>query len=215
MPATRTNRYDGSCNSCGGRVPAGLGTCERSGSHWLIRHQPADSSAPGQVINRPAPAADPAEGMYLVGDDVFKVVISRQSGRPYAKRLILDADGGNGRWEYDGRRHFAQLTPENAMTFEQACAFGHAHGICARCGCLLDDVQSVAAGIGPVCARHWGVRRPTRGQVLAEAERVVTTQLLDAILDSGDIVAVDTTAPAATYVANDKVGDDDLFEEES
>jgi hypothetical protein len=57
MPATRTNRYDGSCNSCGGRVPAGLGTCERSGSHWLIRHQPGDCSAPGQVINRPAPAA--------------------------------------------------------------------------------------------------------------------------------------------------------------
>ena len=42
---------------------------------------------------------------------------------------------------------------------ETAVAYGRETGNCACCGRTLSDPVSVAQGIGPICARHFGLRR--------------------------------------------------------
>jgi len=84
---------------------------------------------------------------YLPGEPVtiFKVQPSRSSDRVWAKRLETD-----GTWTYVGRQ------PLNAglvkLDAETAAKFGHAYGMCACCGRLLTNEDSIEAGIGPVCA---------------------------------------------------------------
>ena len=98
---------------------------------------------------KPAPVVLEA-GMYRVGDDWFKVQKSRQSGRMYAKRLVVHSPG-QASFEYDSGA-IRGITPDHRVTLEEAQQFGHAYGVCCNCGALLTDPKSVAAGIGPICA---------------------------------------------------------------
>jgi hypothetical protein len=87
-------------------------------------------------------------GVYWTNGQVYKIVISRTSGQPYAKR---DA---NGTWEYAPGVIYSLKTCD-LLTYEQAAAIGRATGNCVCCGRELSDQDSVAAGIGPVCAKRW------------------------------------------------------------
>lgn len=90
-------------------------------------------------------------GYYAVDGDIYKVVPNREGTRHYAKRLIVATGNGRGSWTYvPGAMNMIQ--GKDALTLEQAKEFGSTHGFCIACGALLTDPESVAAGIGPVCA---------------------------------------------------------------
>lgn len=92
------------------------------------------------------------DGMYRVGEDIFKVQKAvNGSGHLYAKRLIVD--GTTGRFEYEAGA-IRRLTTADKMTLEDAAAFGKLYGVCCVCGRTLTDEESIAAGIGPVCGHR-------------------------------------------------------------
>lgn len=80
--------------------------------------------------------------------DIYRVQPSRQTGRLYAKKLVF-----TGGWEYESGAIY-RLKPEQKWTLEQAKAFGAETGLCCVCGAFLTDPNSVAEGIGPVCAKR-------------------------------------------------------------
>jgi hypothetical protein len=100
-----------------------------------------------------ATTIDPEVGFYEVDGVVFKVIAAvNGSGNLYAKRLITGGFGEDASWVYDGRGSFALLTPETRLNAERAAALGSLYGCCCRCGKALTDEESIARGIGPVCA---------------------------------------------------------------
>lgn len=120
-----------------------------------MKTQPSRPKAEKPVVNRePVP-----DGMYKTPDGtIYKVQIAvHGSGRPYAKKLIVDKEERDDEgiyvayFEYDsaGLRH---CTPENRMSLDEAKEFGHLYGICCKCGRTLTDETSIANGIGPICA---------------------------------------------------------------
>ena len=91
-----------------------------------------------------APASELVEGIYFSRDEVYKVKKS-QAGRLYALKLVGSS------WSYDSA-HIRGLAIENRITLEQASEFGIRTGVCAICGIPLTNLDSLARGIGPVCA---------------------------------------------------------------
>lgn len=98
-----------------------------------------------------------AEGMYRKSGTIYKVQKAvHGSGQLYAKRLVetLTVDRkGNRKWRFEYAPGFVfELRPEHALTLDQAKEFGALYGSCCVCGKTLTDENSIAAGIGPVCA---------------------------------------------------------------
>lgn len=114
------------------------------------------------VDHRSAPGSDDAfvgamretkpvtEGMYKVDDVIYKVVRSKSSGFNYAQRLEMKGDGSY-KFEYAAGAIKA-ITAEHRLTLAEAKAYGVRTGICCVCGRLLTNPESIALGIGPVCA---------------------------------------------------------------
>lgn len=105
------------------------------------------------------------DGMYRLSDGtIYKVQIAvHGSGKLYAKRLIVnDAEWSSSRgitaakvtFEYEAGAT-RKLTDADKMTLEQAKEFGALYGTCCVCGRTLTDETSIAAGIGPICARRF------------------------------------------------------------
>ena len=100
-----------------------------------------------RVEKAPAPS-----GLHVLDGEVYRVVVSRESGRPYALRLV-EAPGA---FEYapGAVRH---LSEDTLMTLEEARDYGVRYGVCAACGRTLTNPESIEYGIGPVCrTRYWG-----------------------------------------------------------
>lgn len=96
------------------------------------------------------PRFDPEPGVYLMDDTVYRVRISRSSGQWYAEACIKpDADSGRKSldWKYFGKR----VNLRDAVVMEDADA-GKFLGYCIRCGAELTDPDSIARGMGPICA---------------------------------------------------------------
>lgn len=108
-----------------------------------------------QLFTTPRPARPASErvveaGMYRTADGtIYRVQPARGSGNLYAKQLL--AGGG---FEYVAGA-IRRLTPADRMTLAQAQAFGVETGVCCVCGAMLTDPDSVARGIGPVCATRF------------------------------------------------------------
>lgn len=110
------------------------------------------------------------EGMHRLPDGrIFKVQRAvHRSGHPYAKQLVLDFDCddcdsgtpcGNGctptvQFVYVPGA-LRELGPTTVMKLEEAKAFGALYGTCCVCGRTLTDENSIAAGVGPVCAEKF------------------------------------------------------------
>jgi len=100
------------------------------------------------------------EGMYrLPNGEIYKVQKAvHGSGQLYAKKLVkLDEPttvrGKEAHYAFEmARGAIRQLRPEHRMTREDAKKFGDLYGCCCRCGTVLTDEESIARGIGPVCA---------------------------------------------------------------
>lgn len=86
------------------------------------------------------------EGFYKYGAGVAEVVTSNR-GFPYAN--ILDVH--TGRWNY-AKGVVSTLKPEDRLTLEEAAQLGKKWERCMCCGKELTNPDSIARGIGPVCA---------------------------------------------------------------
>lgn len=146
----RPNRYAASCVRCGARIAGGAGLLARTDDGtWAADHD-------GPCPERPTIIATPVrrvdhDGIYRDEDGtIWKVQEARQgSGRLYAKRLDED-----GTFTYvPGAIH--TLRADQRMTAEQAREYGALYGRCCACGRDLTDEDSIARGIGPVCARKY------------------------------------------------------------
>lgn len=92
-----------------------------------------------------------AEGVYRRSSDgaMFRVQTSQDSDRRYAK-LLLPAGG----WGYERGAIFTLAAGERLSVADLA-EWGLNTGVCAICARLLSTAESVARGIGPVCAKRY------------------------------------------------------------
>ena len=85
------------------------------------------------------------EGYFYVEGLIYKVQASKSSGNLYAKVF------GDSGYEY-APGAMRLLASASRLTLEQAAEMGVKTGRCVVCARLLTDPESVAAGIGPICA---------------------------------------------------------------
>lgn len=103
---------------------------------------PAKPITQGRVI---------AEGFYSFDGTIARVKISKSSGKPYG--LVLNAETDD--WTYTPGV-VAKLSSDDVITYEQATAYGIRTHRCLICGRTLTVKESIARGIGPVCAGRMG-----------------------------------------------------------
>lgn len=127
-----------------------LSSKEASQAIDYLKGLPKRAGAKPAVIDLPL-------GIYTVDAEVWRVGVSRTTGRKYAARLRGDAlltgakpvfdwvKGGLGILARDGKR----------MPLDWAEAWGLQHGWCICCDAFLTDPVSVKRGIGPVCAKKY------------------------------------------------------------
>lgn len=119
----------------------------------------ADVERSERVVPPVVKAANEAaltDGMYKLGETIYKLQYNRATGdgrKLYGKRLVVDASvtPAHVSFEYEAGIP-KKLTSANKMTIEEAKAFGALYGTCCVCGRTLTDEESIAAGIGPICA---------------------------------------------------------------
>lgn len=93
---------------------------------------------------------DIEDGFYELADGrIVKIVHAvHGSGRQYGK--ALDPQTG----AFNRLMGAVRIVRESAtkLTLERAKELGHLYGMCIRCGATLTDEDSIANGIGPICA---------------------------------------------------------------
>lgn len=105
-----------------------------------------------------------SDGFYRTpGGMYYKVLHAiHGSGHPYAKRMRVVQEAVRGTdgailqpaliaWDFDKGMQF-RLQEEWKLSVEDAGGFGKLYGCCLKCGTPLTDEESIARGIGPVCA---------------------------------------------------------------
>lgn len=121
---------------------------------WVQEHKLSKATASAKIDEymklpsvRKAFSSTPEldEGMYKVDGEIFKVYHT-QAGHIATKQLTEDG------FEYTGRKPLAVIKPEHRMTLDEAKEYGKVTGTCCNCGRLLTNEESIAAGIGPICA---------------------------------------------------------------
>lgn len=104
------------------------------------------------------------KGYYAVpnGDTRLKICVRKPGANSRYHGWTFVDDGA----EYGSRRTYGRQAPNGTYTGEiqdalrailadpmaAQVAYGHLTGVCGRCGRILEDEESVAAGIGPICA---------------------------------------------------------------
>lgn len=94
--------------------------------------------------------------------DYVKVQLNQSGTRRYAKRLHVVQELVEGTiqvtsatWEFEPGL-MSKIRPSHILTEEQAAEFGKLYGWCCICGRRLTNEESIARGIGPVCAGKQG-----------------------------------------------------------
>lgn len=111
------------------------------------------------LIAKPKAQIDPAvaPGMYMVGENIYKVQKAKTSDNLYAKKLVVtwpeECDGEHSKIIFVYAPGIvATLNPGDRMTLDAAVNFGVLYGTCCNCGKLLTNPESIEAGLGPICA---------------------------------------------------------------
>lgn len=78
---------------------------------------------------------------------IWKAQRSKTSGHVYVKKLFR-----NGAWKYAAGMTKHVLNSCETLSFEKAVEYGKMYGQCGSCGKTLTNPDSIAAGIGPICA---------------------------------------------------------------
>lgn len=127
---------------------------------WLLKQERqavSVSLAPSAVPATTAPVAIPGVGHYEHNGTLYAVVDRKRGRRTIRslRQLFLNPDGS---WSWRAASvAWRTLVPVwQPLTLDQAAAFGHATGTCLVCARTLTDPESVARGIGPVCAARFG-----------------------------------------------------------
>lgn len=100
-----------------------------------------DDVPQGEAVTKP--------GFYWKGDDVIEAYHTKK-GFLVARTIVNGKKG-----EYLGKNGLIGLG--RRLTLEQAKEYGRETGVCISCGAELTDPVSIEAGIGPTCAKKWGV----------------------------------------------------------
>ena len=126
----------------------------------LFEDEPDEQSNPTVVY---VPATEPGAstrnkndqtipGFYKVDGFVYKVTPARSSDRTFAHQLQEQIPNEAPEWKYMGlAKRFVPMYADK-LTLADAKLYGTTHGYCMICGRLLTAEQSVADGIGPICA---------------------------------------------------------------
>ena len=122
-----------------------LSTSEASELIKILLSQPNKYRTDGAAKNKKDYVP---EGFYYYEGAVYQVVSSKFGNR-YAK--ILVNSGGRGTWGYS-----PEVTPllelTHLLSLSEAKQLGKDYGFCIVCGRTLTDPESIANGIGPICA---------------------------------------------------------------
>lgn len=111
----------------------------------------AEMTEPGTVeLTAPAePFQLEANQLHERNGEVYKIVLSKTSGKPYAKRLV--SQEGKPVWGYaPGAANW--LSSSTVMSTERRAELGRIMVHCLDCGRALTHPTSIARGIGPVCS---------------------------------------------------------------
>lgn len=137
----KPNRFGGKCQACSQWVEPQAGRLTGSPGKWGVLHLEGACPAPKPALAVPAAPLTP--GMYRQPSGrIVRVQVARTSGKPYAKTVDGQYPGG-GR-ELDGLVR---------LTLDEAKAYGRETGVCCVCSAELTNPDSIAAGIGPICAQ--------------------------------------------------------------
>lgn len=121
---------------------------------WVNEHKLSKATASAKISKymampsvRKAFSSTPEldEGMYRVGETIYKVYRTRETNRLVTKTLTEEG------FEYSGMKPLATIKPEHRMTLDEAKEYGKVTGTCCVCAAKLTNEKSIAAGIGPVC----------------------------------------------------------------
>jgi hypothetical protein len=95
-------------------------------------------------------------GVHMIDGYIIRIRTSK-SGNQYGERLLtqIEQEEHGTEWSYEGRKALKGASAATVLTLAQAKAFGVAYGVCAVCGARLKDIDSIEAGIGPVCAKKF------------------------------------------------------------
>lgn len=115
----------------------------------------------GQPRRPVAQAAPLTAGAYRLADGrIVRVYLGQQSGKMLAAELVdITAEDRDDAWKYLGRADRFVKETDHRLTIEEAealAASGADHSWCCVCGRALNDPNSVARGIGPVCRARQG-----------------------------------------------------------
>jgi len=138
--------YARACNEANDLADAYRATLPTPAAVVAAVIDPADEANALSDAYRFRPVEGP--GVFIVGENVYRVFEGRESGKLYAKRLVGET------FEY-APGVIRDLTEAHRVTLEQAKALGRETGICAMCGRTLVDPVSIAGGIGPICEGRW------------------------------------------------------------
>lgn len=96
-------------------------------------------------------------GIYTVGAEVWRVGVSRTTGRKYAARLRGDLLTTGSKPVFDWVKGGLSILARDGVrqSLGWAEAWGLEHGWCICCDAFLTDPVSVKRGIGPVCAKKY------------------------------------------------------------
>lgn len=174
----RPNRYPGSCRRCKAHIEAQAGALIKTDNGYAVEHvgecpaqmSEADIRAEYVVAEYTLTDIDLSglpEGRYGVpeADTRLKVQISHGKGDFEGWITITDAA------EYGHGAEYGVQLPEQcyrgkiadelraivADPLAAAAKYGHLTETCGLCGRALEQEESVARGIGPVCARKLGM----------------------------------------------------------
>lgn len=118
-------------------------------ANWSVNAPPRTryGQPTSPAATQATPPAITAEGMYQIGQDIYRVQRSRRTGHLFAELLLA-----SGSFQY-AKGAVYNIKPEHRMTVDQAKAYGLKFGRCCVCGKTLTDPVSMGQGIGPVCIK--------------------------------------------------------------
>ncbi|WPH57996.1 hypothetical protein SEA_LUCKYLEO_48 [Gordonia phage LuckyLeo] len=150
----------------------------QSDSALADRHAASKDTRPFNPINEDGIYVVNPRYQDVLGAEYIKVQMNREGTRLYAKRLVelfpaelkLEANPKNAielwaanngmkkpvEWTYQAGllRNMARHMVTK-LGVEDAAQFGHLYGICMECGAILTNEESIARGMGPICAGKW------------------------------------------------------------
>ena len=163
---------------------------------------------PDETIDFPPIQRALRPGFYRRADgEIFRVQLNRERTKVYTMRWVKRGDGFTFAYAPEA---ISTLTAADALPLDEARKISRAAGQCVVCAQLLSDAKSLAAGIGPKCAKSWerdelvGVVEATLRAIPAtpkqsvrvriEGERIVVTSQYDKA-----IVGIVRTFPGARW----------------